>query len=148
MEPLRYTIIKTDEQYQQYCQWLETILFNPPENCDYTDDAELLTLLIERWGNEHYPVPKTDPIPLLKLFMADHRLKASDLSALLGVSKSLMSDILNLKRGLSKEVIRKLAAHFSVAQEAFNRPYALKVEANSHLRDAKVMNTEKRLEAA
>lgn len=37
-----------------------------------------------------------------------------------------MSDILNYKKGLSKEVIRKLATHFKVRQEAFDRPYKLK----------------------
>jgi len=34
---------------------------------------------------------------------------------------------LHYKKGLSKDVIRKLAAHFKVSQEAFNRPYALVV---------------------
>lgn len=148
MEPIRYTIIKTDGQYNLYCKRLETILFSPPDDQDYADDVELLTMLIERWDDEHYPLQQQDPIPLLKIFMADHRLTATDLSKLLGISKSVVSEILNLKRGLSKDVIRKLAAHFCVRQEAFNRPYPLKNALNSHLRDARVMNTTKHLEAA
>ena len=52
-------------------------------------------------------------------------MKAKDLVNLLGVSKGYVSDILHYKKGLSKEVIRKLAERFKVSQEAFNRPYPL-----------------------
>ena len=64
------------------------------------------------------------------------------------MSKGLVSDILNYKKGLSKEVIRKLAERFKVSQEAFNRPYKLVVAANSHLRNASVMNTRKEVQIA
>jgi len=52
-------------------------------------------------------------------------MKAQDLTAILGISKGYVSDILNYKKGLSKDVIRKLAEYFKVRQEAFNRPYNL-----------------------
>ncbi len=58
--------------------------------------------------------------------MQDHQLKPQDLTEILGISKGYVSDILNYKKGLSKEVIRKLAEHFKVRQEAFNRVYDLK----------------------
>ena len=148
MDAFRYTIIKNDDQYRQYCARLEGLLGEAPAGPDAADDAELLTLLIGKWDAEHSPLPEQDPIGLLKLLLAEHRLKAKDLSELLGVSKGLVSDILHYKRGLSKEVIRKLAARFSVSQEAFNRPYPLITEANSHLRDARVMNTKKELAPA
>ena len=59
--------------------------------------------------------------------MNDHQLKAKDLVDILGISKGYVSDILHYKKGLSKEVIRKLASYFKVSQDAFNRPYALVV---------------------
>jgi len=52
-------------------------------------------------------------------------MKSKDLVTLLNVSKGYVSDILNYKKGLSKEVIRKLATHFKVSQEMFNRAYDL-----------------------
>jgi HTH-type transcriptional regulator/antitoxin HigA len=58
--------------------------------------------------------------------MEEQQLKATDLVELLGVSKGYVSEILNYKKGMSKEVIRKLAARFKVSHEAFNRVYALK----------------------
>ena len=75
-------------------------------------------------------------------------MKPKDLVELLDVSKGYVSDMLNYKKGLSKDVIRKLADHFKVSQEAFNRPYKLHVPENSHLRNASVMNTRKKLEIA
>jgi HTH-type transcriptional regulator/antitoxin HigA len=64
---------------------------------------------------------------------------------ILPLSKGLVSDILNYKKGLSKEIIRVLSGYFKVNQEAFNRPYKLKLASNSRLRDASVMNTQKSL---
>jgi HTH-type transcriptional regulator/antitoxin HigA len=78
--------------------------------------------------------------------MRNHNLKAKDLVSILGVSKGLVSDILNYKKGLSKDIIRILSLYFKVSQEAFNRPYKLKNPINSHLRNASVMNTLKTLE--
>ena len=49
------------------------------------------------------------------------------------------------KIGLSKEVAWKLSDYFKVSQEAFNRPYKLKVTENSRFKNASVMNTKKKL---
>ena len=73
----------------------------------------------------HNTFKETDPITLLRSLMQDHQLKPQDMTGILGISKGYVSDILNYKKGLSKEVIRKLADHFKVRQEAFNRPYKL-----------------------
>jgi len=79
--------------------------------------------------------------------MNEHKLKSKDLVEILGVSKGLVSDILNFKKGLSKGIIRRLSSYFSLSQEAFNRPYKLKSPINAHLRNASVMNTCKVLES-
>jgi len=105
----------------------------------------LLTLLIEKFDDDHNSDVNSDPIVLLRSFMLDHKLKSQNLTEILGISKGYVSDILNYKKGLSKEVIRKLADYFKVRQEAFNRPYKLNSPINSHLRNASVMNATKQL---
>ena len=80
--------------------------------------------------------------------MNENSLRPKDLVKILGVSKGLVSDILNYKKGLSKEIIRALAKQFKVAQETFNRPHKLVSPANSHLKNASVMNTQKELTEA
>lgn len=58
--------------------------------------------------------------------MSNNTMKAVDLAALLNVSEGLVSDMLNYKKGLSKDTIRILSQKFKISQEAFNRPYKLK----------------------
>jgi HTH-type transcriptional regulator/antitoxin HigA len=146
METLKYKIIKTSEQYYNYCSALENLLLkNDPNN---TDEIELLTCLIEKWDIEHNTFNELNPIELLHELMRENQLKAKDLIEILHVSKGLVSDILNYKKGLSKDIIRSLASHFKLSQEAFNRPYKLVNSANIHLRNASVMNTTKVLEHA
>jgi len=142
---LKYTVIKTRGQYDQYCNQLEYLLSNEQVEI-LQDEIDLLTLLIEKYDEENNTFREVDPVSMLRSFMADHYLKAQDMTRILGISKGYVSDILNYKKGLSKEVIRKLADHFKVRQEAFNRPYKLISPVNIHLRNANVMNTTKQLE--
>ena len=121
---LKYKVIKDRVQYDDYCNALESLL-TLKSNSDVQDEVELLTLLIHTYDDANNTFVGLDPITLLRSFMKEHFLKASDLIAILGVSKGYISDILNYKKGLSKEVIRKLAKHFKVRQEAFNRYYPL-----------------------
>jgi len=144
METLKYKIIKTEEQYQEYVSKLEQLLSIEPEK-SVQEEIELLTLLIEKWDEEHNSFELADPIQLLRSLMVENRLKNKDLVSILGVSKGLVSDILNYKKGLSKEIIRRLAKYFSLSQEAFNRSYKLKLPINNHLRNASVMNTSKEI---
>jgi len=121
---LKYKVIKSDRQYHQYCRMLEQLL-EQPTRPGSRDEIELLTVLIHQYDEVQDELSDLDPIELLKSFMRDHQMNGTHLVDLLGISKGYVSDILNYKKGLSKEVIRKLALKFKVRQEAFNRPYAL-----------------------
>jgi len=130
MEALKYKVIKTKSQYNQYCRELDRLI-EGENSRTIQDEIELLTLLIEKWDSEHNTFKETDPIRLLASLMADHQMKPKDLVDLLNVSKGYVSEILHYKKGLSKEVIRKLSDYFKVSQEAFNRPYKLNMAVNA-----------------
>ena len=148
MEVLQYKIIKNRKQYDEYCKKLEQLLDSSTQNKQAEEEMELLTFLIEKWDAEHNTFSDVDPISLLKYLMTEHKLRSKDLADLLDISKSLVSEILSYKKGLSKEIIRKLSAHFKLTQEAFNKPYKLITPLNAHLRNASVMNTTKQIKAA
>jgi len=137
MATLKYSVIKDKAQYDTYCKELETLLEGDPVNYE---EVELLTLLIEHYDATNNSFKEMDPIELLKSLMKDHDMRPKDLVNYLGISKGYISDILNYKKGLSKEVIRKLASRFNLSQEAFNRPYKLHVPENRHFRNASMMN--------
>jgi HTH-type transcriptional regulator / antitoxin HigA len=143
MAELKYKLISSKVQYKEYSKKLENLIFSGIRNRGIKDEIELLTLLIEKWDAEHSSFKEVDPIRLLVSFMDDHKLKPKDLADILNVSKGYISEILHYKKGLSKEVIRKLADYFKVAQEAFNRPYKLASPNNFRLKNARAMNTKK-----
>lgn len=144
MERLQYKIIKTDAQYNRYCDALEALVEGGRKTKAVQEEIELLTLLIEKYDAEHNSFDDADPIELVKSLMKDHKMKAVDLANLLDVSEGLVSDMLNYKKGLSKETIRILSERFRLNQEAFNRPYELHVPVSPKLKNAKMRNTRKK----
>lgn len=140
MSPLKYSIIKSRQQYDDYCRALEKFFESNDNQADLRDETELLTLLIEKWDSEHSTLNEADPVELLHFLMNENDLRAKDLVAIIGVSKGLVSDILNYKKGISKDIIRILSKHFKVSQEAFNRPYRLKNGMNSKKRDVNTLS--------
>ena len=136
METLKYTVINTISQYNDYCTQLELLVEKNGNNQNVEDEIALLTLLIEKWDADPHPHLQLDPVQLLQSFMQTHQLKSKDLVSILGISKGYISDILNYKKGFSKIIIRKLAAYFKVNQEAFNRAYPLAVPQNKQLATA------------
>ena len=89
------------------------------------DEIDLLTLLIEKWDKENNTFEESDPIELFRFLMKEKNFKAKDWANMLHVSKGLVSDILNYKKALPKEIIRSLSDYFKVSQEGFNRPHQL-----------------------
>ena len=132
METLKYSVIKSKRQYATYCKSLEELVINTNKSKTTKDEIELLTLLIEKWDAEHNSFEDVDPITLLKTLMHEKKITSTELAGILNVSKGLVSDIMNYKKGLSKEVIRGLADYFKVSHEAFNRRYQLQTQAKAH----------------
>lgn len=126
METLKYKVITAEKQYDDYCKKLEDLVFSKSKTTPVKEEIALLTLLIEKWDEEHSIFDELDPVELLRSLMKDHQMKSVDLAKKLKVSPGLISDIINYKKGFSKEIIRHLAALFKLSQEAFNRPYSLK----------------------
>ncbi len=148
METLKYKIITSEKQYDKYCKTLEELVFSTQKTKATKDEIALLTLLIEKYDEEHSTFELADPIELLKSLMKDHKMKAVDIANLLNVSAGLVSDMLNYKKGLSKDTIRILSERFKLNQDAFNRPYELHVPISPKFKDAKMMNSRKKLETA
>ena len=148
MSNVMYKVIKTTEQYFEYCNILEGLVSLQDKCMEHNDAIELLTLLIEKWDEDNNTFDDANPIELLHYLMEANKLKSVDMAKILGVSKSLFSDVLHYRRGLSKSIIRKLSEQFKVSQALFNKPYKLISPINVHLKNAAVMNTEKNLSVA
>lgn len=80
--------------------------------------AELLTLLIEDFEERHYALKPADPVTVIKELMAANGLKQKDLLDVFG-TPSIVSEVLNGKRQLTTEHIRRLSRRFHVSPEVF-----------------------------
>ena len=148
MQTLPYKVIKSDAQYNKYCDMLEALVNNRRKTIAMRDEIELLSLLIEKYDEANNTFEDADPVELLKALMKEHTMKAVDLSQLLQVSEGLVSDILHYKKGLSKGSIRILSERFKLNQEAFNRPYALQLPVIRKPGNTRSGNKRKRLVTA
>lgn len=122
---LTYKVIKDRDQYNKYCNLLEDLIM-AEENGDREDEIELLTLLIEHYDAQQRESISSDPISLIKALMEENGLNQNDIAHIVNRSKSYVSEIMNRRKALSKDVIRLLADHFKIRQDALNRNYELK----------------------
>lgn len=114
--------IKTEVQYSEALERLEKI-FDAKENTPLGDEAEILSLLIDNYENEHYKIDVPDPIEAIRIRMEEMDLKQKDMVQIIG-SKSKTSEVLNRKKKLTVEMIRNLQEklHLSAALLISNYP--------------------------
>jgi HTH-type transcriptional regulator/antitoxin HigA len=103
---MKLKLIKSENDYRNPLQRLE-IIFDAPVDSIEGDEAEILSLLIENYENEHYPIEAPDPIEAIKIRMEELNMRQQDLVGILG-GKSRVSEILNKKKRLTVDMIREL----------------------------------------
>ncbi|HXB33187.1 MAG TPA: hypothetical protein VNV35_07190, partial [Puia sp.] len=101
MESLSYTVINSQNQYKAYCDDLAGLMKIKLKTRIELDTVDLLKLLIKRWDEEQRPLSDADPVEFLLSLMRQNNLKKSELAAMVGISRSLLSDILHYRRRLS-----------------------------------------------
>jgi HTH-type transcriptional regulator/antitoxin HigA len=114
-------VIKTKKQYRAALSRLEEI-FDSKKGSKTADELELLSLLIEKYENESSPIDFPDPIEAIKFRMEQLGYKQKDLAAAIGL-KSRVSEILNRKRKLTLDMIRKLHVALGIPTEVLVKEY-------------------------
>ena len=115
--------IKTETDYEDALKRLE-IVFDAPIGIEESDEADILGLLIDEYEKKHYPIEVPDPIEAIKIRMEEMHLKQIDLVPEIG-GKSRVSEILNKKRKLTIEMIRKLTKRLNLSPELLLSDYQL-----------------------
>jgi HTH-type transcriptional regulator/antitoxin HigA len=115
--------IKNEEDYQEALSRLEEI-FDATEGTPESDELDVLGLLVDEYEKQHYPIETPDPIEAIKIRMEELNLKQIDLVPEIG-GKSRVSEILNRKRRLTIQMIRKLKERLNLPVELLIRDYEL-----------------------
>ncbi len=82
-------------------------LWGEKHNTEKGDELEVLMLLAEKYEEEHYPIPPSDPIEAIKFLMEQKALTRKDLEPYLG-TRACVSEVLNKKRNLTLPMIKRL----------------------------------------
>jgi len=98
--------IRNESDYQDALSQLE-LIFDAKSGSPEGDKLEVLSILIDKYENEHFPIEMPDPIEAIKFRMEQMGMRQKDLGEIIGY-KSRVSEILNKKRKLSLSMIRKL----------------------------------------
>ena len=107
--------IKNEEEYDRALIRADQIFDAQPDTPE-GEELALLLLVIKDYENTHHPVPLPDPLEAIRLTMQERGLKAKDLVPLLG-SKSYVSQVLNRKKPLTAEMMRRLHHHLDIPAE-------------------------------
>jgi len=111
-------VIHGEEQNEAYIKILEGLVSK--ENPTPAEDkfAELLALLIEDFESKHYQLGKSGPLDVIRHMMEENGLRQKDLVDVFG-TESIVSEVLNGKRALTADHIKRLSARFSVSPAVF-----------------------------
>lgn len=118
---MEYKVIKNEKEYQKALNRLEKI-FDAKKGSKEGDELELLSLLIDKYEQEKYPIDLPDPIDAIKFRMEQLGYKQKDLALAIGL-KSRVSEILNRKRKLTLDMIRKLSEVLSIPTDVLVKDY-------------------------
>src|SRR5262245_20085938 len=100
--------IKTEADYQAVLAEVEQL--------------DILTTLIEAYEAQVATIPALDPIEAIKYYLESRGLARRDLELYVG-SRARVSEVLNRKRPLTLEMIRRLHANLGIPAEVLIQPY-------------------------
>jgi HTH-type transcriptional regulator / antitoxin HigA len=112
--------IRTERDYERALREVERLMDAKPGSAE-EDKLNVLATLVDAYESEHFPIDPPDPIEAIRFRLEQQGL---DPSALIGVigGRSRVYEVMNRKRALSLEMIRRLSERFGIPAEVLIRP--------------------------
>ena len=111
-------VIRNDAELEAYTDALFQLTALEKPSRSEVEAIELLTLLVECYEQEHYPIPAADPASVVRFLIEQQNLTQRDLVPQFG-SESAVSMFLGGHRNLTVEQVRKLSARFKLPADVF-----------------------------
>ena len=107
--------IKNDRELSRALKRIDE-LWGARPNTPRGDELDVLMLLVEKYEDEHYAIPASDPIEAIKYLMEQNSLSRKDLEPYIGTS-GRVSEVLSKKRTLTLAMIKKLHEGLKIPYE-------------------------------
>jgi HTH-type transcriptional regulator/antitoxin HigA len=111
-------LIHSERQLEQYTNALYELTAKPTPTPDEERAIDLLTLLIERYESDRFPIPDASPVEVLRFLLESNGLAQRSIAPELG-SEATVSLILSGKRPLTRDHIARLSRRFRVSPAVF-----------------------------
>ena len=112
---MKITPIKTEKNYKTALKEIDR-LFNAKPNTPNGDRLDVLTTLVQSYEEEHHPINFPDAVDALNYWIESRGLERKDLVECIG-TRARISEILNRKRDLTLNMIRKLHDELHIPAE-------------------------------
>jgi HTH-type transcriptional regulator/antitoxin HigA len=116
--------IKTRADHRAALKEIERLM-NAKAGTPAGDRLEVLATLVERYESRHEPIEPPNPIDALLYYMESRGLARRDLEPYLG-SRARVAEVLNRRRPLTIDMIRRLHAGLGISAEVLIRPYVVR----------------------
>lgn len=110
--------IHNERDHRAYVKRVEQLLVLQRRSIAENRYLELLSVLIERYEEEHNDIAAPTPLDALKELMLAKGVSQAELGRMFG-SSGIASEVLSGKRAMSKAHIKTLAKHFHVSPSIF-----------------------------
>ncbi len=109
-----FRTLQTEAEYNATLKEVRPYFENEPEQgSEEAAHFDALVLLIDEYEARHYPIPVAKPVDVIKSVMAANDYSRADLVAVIG-SKARASELLNGKREINLDQIRKLSREWNI----------------------------------
>jgi HTH-type transcriptional regulator/antitoxin HigA len=112
--------IRSDADHAAALEEMERLWGAPPGSAE-RDRLDILATLVDAYEQRHHPMDPPDPIDAILFRMEAQGLTRKDLEPFIG-SRARVSEVLNRRRGLSIEMIRRLHDGLGISVEVLIRP--------------------------
>jgi HTH-type transcriptional regulator/antitoxin HigA len=118
---MKTKILKTEQEYNEALERIYELIQSSekaiePDTAE-GEELELLSLLVEFYEKEHYPIEAPNPIEAIRFRMEQMNLKQADIAPLFG-GKTRVSEVLHGKRSLSLKMITLLHRYLGIPLES------------------------------
>ena len=113
--------IKTEKDYQAALTEID-LLLEADSDTPEGNRLQVLVMLVEAYEEQHYAIPLPDPTEAIEYYMESRGLKRRDLEPYIG-TRARVSEVLNRKRPLTLNMIRKLNSELGISAEVLISQY-------------------------
>ncbi len=118
---MKIKVIKTEKEYEEACERIYELIHRSPDPIEPEspegEEMELLSLLVEKYEREHFPIKPPGPIEAIKFRMEQMNLKQVDIAPLFG-GKTRVSEVMHGKRPLTMKMIVLLNRYLGIPFES------------------------------